>query len=174
MPNVTIIVETGTGATNSNSYATVANCNGYHQGHIYATDWDGASVNTQQDVLVMATRIIDASYIFNGWKTKTDQALQWPRSKAPDPDRQGYFDNNVIPQDLINAVCETARELIKQDPTDEPEGQGLKRLKMAGSVDMHFDRSDRKPMIPYLAQRMLQGLGTLKGNSSTVAKLIRT
>ena len=122
----------------------------------------------------MASRLIDASYQFIGWMANETQSMQWPRDKAQHPNQQSYFNNTEIPTNLVNAVSETARELIKKDPTDEPDGQGLKRLRMAGSVDLIFDNCDRKPMIPYLAQRFLKGLGTLVGKNSSLAKLIRT
>ena len=174
MPGVTLVKETGTGSTTANSYANATDGDSYHEGHLYATDWTGASTATKNDALVMATRIIDASYQFNGWMANETQALQWPRDKAQHPNQQSYFDDTEIPPRLLEAVCETARELIKIDPTDEPDGQGIRRLRMAGSVDILFDHTDRKPMVPHLAQRLLNGLGTLIGENSTVAKLIRT
>jgi len=174
MPGVTLVKETGTGSTSANSYANATDGDTYHEGHLYATDWTGASTATKNDALVMASRIIDASYQFIGWMANETQSMQWPRDKAQHPNQQSYFNNTEIPTNLVNAVSETARELIKKDPTDEPDGQGLKRLRMAGSVDLIFDNRDRKPMIPYLAQRFLKGLGTLTGKNSSLAKLIRT
>jgi hypothetical protein len=174
MPGVTLIKETGTGSTTANSYANATDGDSYHEGHLYATDWTGATTATKNDALVMASRLIDASYQFNGWMANETQALQWPRDKSQHPNQQSYFDDTEIPPKLLDAVCETARELIKKDPTDEPDGQGLKRLRMAGSVDLIFDNRDRKPMVPYLAQRFLTGLGFLIGENSNTAKLIRT
>lgn len=36
--------------------------------------------------MVMATRLIDSQFQFNGSRTSTSQALQWPRAECGDPD----------------------------------------------------------------------------------------
>ena len=40
---LTLIKETGAGLVDANSYADVADGNAYHDGHLYATAWTGAS-----------------------------------------------------------------------------------------------------------------------------------
>jgi len=57
---LTLILETGAGLANANSYATVAESDAYHDGHLYATAWTGATSGNKAAALVMATRLIDA------------------------------------------------------------------------------------------------------------------
>ena len=84
---LTLIKEDGTGKVDANSYATAADGDAYHDGHLYATAWTGATLANKEKALVMATRLIDGEYQFNGFKRSDAQALQWPRERCDDPDR---------------------------------------------------------------------------------------
>jgi len=52
---LTLVKETGTGLSNANSYADAAEGDAYHEGHLYASSWTGASTGTKEAALVMAT-----------------------------------------------------------------------------------------------------------------------
>ena len=84
-----LIKEDGSGLANANSYASAADGDAHHEGHLYATPWTAATLANKEKALVMATRVIDAAYQFHGCKTSDEQALQWPRDRCPDPDRGG-------------------------------------------------------------------------------------
>jgi hypothetical protein len=83
---VTITKEDGTGKADANSYASVADCEAYHAGHLYASAWTGALESQQAAALVMATRLLDTEFAFGGVRTLPGQALQWPRMDCPEPD----------------------------------------------------------------------------------------
>jgi len=180
-----LIKETGTGLANANTYALVADCDIYHEGHLYAASWTGATTPNKEKALGLATRLIDASYQFNGWKTKSTQALQWPRESAVDPDRKTmafsalenvfgpYFESDTIPKALVDATCEMAREVLITDRTDSPDGEGLVQLSVVGSLSLMFDKKDRQPVISHLAQSMLSKLGSLIRPTQRSATLIR-
>ena len=61
---LTLIKEDGTGKVDANSYATAADGDAYHDGHLYATAWTGATLANKEKALVMATRLIDGEYQF--------------------------------------------------------------------------------------------------------------
>src|SRR6516165_6200699 len=82
-----LINEDGSGKADANSYATVAECDAYHDGHLYADKWAAATQAKKEAALVMATRLIDSQFQFNGFRAHSEQALQWPREKCPDPDK---------------------------------------------------------------------------------------
>lgn len=182
---LTLVKETGVGASDANSYASLADGDSYHEGHLYASAWTGATTGQKEAALVMATRLIDGAYQFGGFKANLSQALQWPRQRCIDPDlgqdrftvlqnnRGPYFDDDSIPQALVNAVCETARELIKADTTDAVDGEGLSRVSIAGAIDLRFDKKDKQPAIPVTAQLFLAKLGSYRAGQSSVAKLVR-
>lgn len=181
-----LIKEDGTGKADANAYADVAEADAYHEGHLYATDWTGANGTTKTAALVMATRLIDAFYQFRGFKAHDTQALQWPREFARDDDalhqrvflslmsRDEFFANNLVPTALRDATIETARELIKANRTDDPNGEGLATLALTGTLSMTFDKKDRPPVIPHVAQAMLSKLGEYFQRHTGTARLVRT
>jgi hypothetical protein len=184
MPLV-LIKEDGSGLANANSYADVAEGDAFHEAHLYATDWTNANGTTKTAALVMATRLIDAHYQFRGFKAHDAQALQWPREFARDDDalhnrvflslasRDEFFANNIVPTFLRDATIETARELIKADRTESPDGEGLATMALTGTLSLTFDKKDRPPVIPHVAQAMLSRLGEYHNRSSGTVRLIR-
>ncbi len=182
---LTLIKEDGTGKVDANAYANVADGDAYHDGHLYATDWTGANSATKAAALVMATRLMDAYYQFRGFKAHDAQALSWPRELARDDDalrapgfvglspREEYFASDAIPRRLMDATIETARELIKANRTADPDGEGLAQLTLTGTLSMTFDKKDRAPIIPRVAQALLAKLGDFAGQTSGVVRLTR-
>ena len=128
---LTLIKEDGTGKVDANSYASAIDSDAYHAGHLYATAWTGATADNKAAALVMASRVIDAEFQFNGVKTSAAQALQWPRSDCRDPDAltasggAAMVASNVVPKGVSDATCELARELLLLDRTSAPPGEGL-------------------------------------------------
>jgi len=181
-----LIKEDGSGKVDANSYADVADGDAPHEAHLYATDWTGASTPTKTTALVFATRLIDAHYQFRGFKAHDAQALLWPREFARDDDalrvsglgglisRDEYFDSNVVPKLLRDATIETAREFIKANRADDPDGEGLASMSISGTLSMTFNKSDRPPVIPHVAQAMLSKLGDYLSRGGGTARLVRT
>lgn len=184
MPTVT--KEDGTGLSGANSYANVADGDSYHGGHLYATGWTAAVTATKESALIMATRLIDACYRFNGFKANNTQALQWPRMRCLDPDRAEiidlplsnnrgpYLDADSVPAPLLQATCELARTLIANDTTDAVDGEGLSQMAITGVMHLQFAKKDAQPIIPQLAQMMLAKYGTYMPLKSGPVQVIRT
>ena len=167
----TIVVETGSGSATANSYASVADGNTYHAGHLYATKWTQATDATKEKALIWATRLLDEWFDWEGTKGDRLNALQWPRIGTRDRGNWS-IDTNVIPVALKDATCELARLLLVEDRTAfaEADPRGFKRIK-AGSLEMEIDRADRKPVLPTHVRMMLAPLGTPLG--AGVIKLVR-
>src|SRR5262245_32461822 len=101
-----LVKEDGSGKADANSYATVAECDAYHEGHLYAEKWTAASQARKEAAVVMATRLIDSQFQFNGFRAHSQQALQWPRERCPDPDEgvsnsvvMGWANDNFVEPD---------------------------------------------------------------------------
>jgi hypothetical protein len=171
-----LIKEDGTGKADANSYANVADGDAYHEGHLYATPWTGATADQKAAALVMATRLIDSQYQFSGVKAQSAQALQWPRLDCPDPDADandgGMVFENVVPKAVLNATCEMARELLVTDRTAAPQGEGLKYQNI-GTTQTGYDPEDRRPIISHVAQAMLRKFGCLISARSGAVPLVR-
>jgi hypothetical protein len=176
---LTLIKEDGTAKVDANSYASVADADAYHEGHLYATAWTGATADKKAAALVMATRLIDSLFQFRGVKATGTQALQWPREGCPDPDAspsavgQRWVSPSVVPKVVVEAVCETARSLIIEDRTANPMGEGLKFTGL-GELQQSFDKSDRRPMVPRLVIAALGKFGVWAQGQSGAVPLRRT
>jgi hypothetical protein len=182
---LTLIKETGAGLANANAYADVADADAYHAGHLYATAWTGATAVQKTAALVMATRLIDAEYQFNGVKTMDSQALLWPRYRCVDPDRdpairvgrltiwENWLPEDQVPKNLVAATCELARELLIADRTAAPAGEGLKYYNDSGK-QTGYDKTDTRPVIPALVQAWLARYGTLIKSRSGAVRLLRS
>ena len=182
---LTLIKEDGTGKVDANSYADVAEGDAFHEAHLYATDWAGATSTNKAIALVMATRLIDAQFQFNGFKRFNAQSLQWPREKCVDPDRYEGFtvglllsggrfvDNDKVPKAVADATCEMARELLIADRTAAPPGEGLK-YQNVGPDQTGYDKSDTRPVISHVAQAMLAKYGAQIKSKSGMVQLVRS
>ena len=183
---LTLIKEDGAGLANANSYASAADGDAYHDGHLYATAWTAAVTGSKEKALVMATRLIDGLFQFNGFKRISTQALQWPRRECRDPDsedgvvpglllvRGPFLDETKVPALVVNATCELARALVIEDRTDDPDGEGLSSVSVVGSLRLDFNANDRQPVVPLIVQTWLAKFGEYLARSKGMAKLVRT
>ena len=181
---LTLIKEDGTGKVDANSYASAADSDAYHDGHLYATAWTGATLANKEKALVMATRLIDGEYQFNGFKWSDEQALQWPRERCPDPDRAGvsivagawsryggdaWVPSDSVPTRVMQATCELARELIVADRTAVPPGEGVTLVRAADQSETIYNKRDKRPVIPMVAQSLLCKYGSLLKKAGSVS-----
>lgn len=169
---LTLIKETGAGLTDANAYANTADGDAYHDGHLYATPWTAATLANKEAALVMATRLIDGQFQFDGVKANEAQALQWPREDCHDPDGDDELPSDAVPKAVIEATCEMARELLVVDRTAAPAGEGLKYYN-DGSVQTGYDKGDRRPVITRVAQALLMKFGSLVKSKSGAVRLVR-
>lgn len=95
----TIVVEDGTGKTNSNSYVSEADFGAY------ATD-RGITVSGTAAVLLIQAMDYIEQQPYKGIKGTDEQALQWPRYGVYVDSY--YVGETVIPQLLKDALCEVA------------------------------------------------------------------
>lgn len=165
---VTLIATAGD--ANANSYATLAEATAYHDTHLYGSTWTDADPDDQARALIWATRILDAEVDWVGAKYTAAQALRWPRSSVLD--RDGYtVAVDAIPTFLKQATAELARWLLTEDRTAE-RGFGITRLK-ADVVELEFDKSDERPLLPDAVLSLIAGYGSAGAQVSGVVKLVR-
>ena len=193
---LTLVKEDGTGLSNANSYASVADGDAYFEGHLYATAWTAATSGTKAAALVMATRLVDTQFQFNGYRANEDQALQWPRERCPDPDRNAvtsslqspvlssFVPSDEVPKGVANAVCEMARELLIVDRTAAPPGEGISSTQSSSAThdsaggsssqsSTTYSKEDTRPVMSRVAQAMLAKYGALIQGGSGSVRLVR-
>ena len=169
---LTLIKEDGTGKADANSYASVADGDAYHDGHLYASAWTAATADNKAKALVFATRLIDAERQFSGVKASDVQALQWPRAACPDPDAAAFLASDKVPPVVVMATCELARELLLQDRTAAVPGEGLK-YQNVGTTQTGYDKSDKRPVLSHLVQSLLAKYGAAVRRGSAMTRLVR-
>ncbi len=182
---LTLIKEDGSGRLDANTYALAADGDAYHEGHLYASAWTAAATGDKEKALVMATRVIDSLFRFNGFKRMVTQALQWPRAECRDPDAQSgsvpgllqvrgpWLDETKVPAVVVRATCEMARELLQGDRTGDPDGVGMVQISLSGSMSAIFDTKHPRPVVPRLVQAMLAPLGSVIEGDAGQARLVR-
>jgi hypothetical protein len=168
-----VVVEDGTGLTNSDVYVSVAAADAYFSSRGIDT-WEGAT-GDKEVALRRGRQYLENAYrgMFKGVRTNRTQALSWPRmaSVAYNSsvvgviyDEDGwYINSNEIPQQLRDANCEAAL-LVLTGSTLEPvliRGGAIKSENVtAGPVQSETVYQDGAPAVDRytVIQGLLRGL----------------
>ena len=167
-----LIVENGTGLTNANSYASVA------EFKTYATDRGLTESLALSDAviessLIKASDYLEANY-YDAWKgtpTNIGQSLAWPRDGV-------YIDgvllaDNVIPQKLKNANIELAIRAGAGSELLPDEGQRVKREKVDVLEVEYNENYSAEPKYPLISRMLAPFLESNQGSGINTAKLTR-
>lgn len=113
-----IVLETGTGESNSNSYVDHQGAffTDYLAGHAYGSDLAAAATELKEKLVRMATRVLDANISWQGYRKEDDQALEWPRMGVVVDDR--VVSETIVPVPVQQATMELAINLLRRDTTD--------------------------------------------------------
>ena len=106
---MTVVVETGIGLEEANSYIDGAYLVGYFSAE-RIEKWEKLSQEAQDSLLVSATQFIDLSYRWIGIRKSIEQGLNWPRENAYYPDTETLIDG--IPRAVRKATAETVALLL--------------------------------------------------------------
>lgn len=183
---MTIVATPGDAA--ANSYLDVAAATAYFTNRPGGSAFAAlASDAAREPYLIYATRILETRVQWDGIRTNTTQALDWPRTGVIDPNYQdtrlnsahgmGYrlyqkvIPNNIVPQDIQDACCEMALSLITSDRTLDASSRGLKRAKV-GSLEVEFDGSMAPPVLPRPVRDLLKPYGRFAGSGGSI-ELVR-
>lgn len=120
---MTLIVETGLGLPNAESYVGVAAADDYLRKRNRAATWDTWDLPTKEGYLRAATEYLDAMCSWRGWIMTEGQALGWPRVGVVD--KWGRtVGSDIVPDFVARAVIEiavqgaieqTGQQTIKQE-----------------------------------------------------------
>lgn len=158
---MTIVIEDGTGKTDSNSYASEAEL------AAYATARGVTIAGTAAVLLIKAMDFIE-SQPFQGYKASEAQALQWPRYSVI---LYGYYlDGDEIPDLLKEAQMQAALTIDGGNELLADEGRATKREKV-GEIEVEYMDGARNYTYPKAVFNKLSPL--LKGGVSGSTKAIR-
>lgn len=157
-----LILETGAGLADANSYADVAEADAYFADREIAA-WSAATAQNRSAALIRATDYIDANYIFRSVKAVDEQSLENPR-----------YPLDTLSPYLVKATIELALQLLSIDPfaavtqrdivseTTTIEGA------LTDSKDYSQERvNDAFPMIT----KILRNIATRRGASASSGRL---
>lgn len=165
------------GASDANSYATVAEANAYNDSVMAPEVWTEADVPTKNRALVTATRLLDAHVPWAGQRAFVGQALMWPRYGVfAARDANWLISHYVIPQEVKNATAELARRLIEFGMPDvASDTAGMKSFK-AGPIEVEWEpgaNAAREDMIDRYVLDMISHLTVSRSSGGIVVPLIR-
>ena len=155
-----LIVETGAGLANAESYASVAAADSYFAKLGSRADlWD--AVDDKDAALRGATQYMEQTYrlMWSGTRNTDAQALSWPRADARSSDKWNYYANNVVPTEVVVACCELALEwntasgLLIQSLGPEVASESV-----SGAVSVTYRAGSTRQITYWAAERLLQPL----------------
>lgn len=159
-----LIVEDGTGLTNSESYIAVAAADTYFSNRADEI-WSGLSTPEKETALRKAAQYLDSTYWnrFSGERVSTAQALAWPRVyQSTDP---AYLNQVliVVPQAVKDAQAELAVRAAQFSLSPDQDRGGAVRSKQVGSISIEYfegaSAGKTFPLVDSILSRVLRGLG---------------
>lgn len=152
-------LEATAGATDANSYLTVAEADVFADERLQSSAWTGETdTDVKERALIQATRRIDL-LTFEGEKADSDQALKWPRLDVID-DNGDEYDSDAVPDLVKRAAFEGALWLLNQnaDSTDPmaPTGLGGFNRAKVGPLEVEPRHGRRGGELPDHVVRMLR------------------
>ncbi|PCI03452.1 MAG: hypothetical protein COB78_10875 [Hyphomicrobiales bacterium] len=178
---MTLNVETGTGAANSESYVSIADANAYAvaRGLLFPI----TAPELAEQALRRATTWLDATYggYFSGDRMNgRSQTLQWPRSSAYDNSGTPIgLPSDEVPIEIINATIEAAvREMASPGALspDITPGQIKEEVAVAGAVSVKYAKgqgvSGQMPIVTVI-DNILGSLISISHGAALFGKLER-
>jgi hypothetical protein len=131
---MSLIIETGAGLVDAESYISVADATAYHAARGNAAWANLASDTVREQMLRRATDYMEAIYRprWAGVRKLTAQALSWPRYNVPikDVPITQYYPSDAVPAAVAHACAELALRAIKGELAPDI-GPLKKRVKVA-------------------------------------------
>ena len=157
------------GSPNANSYVTLEEATAYFADRIHTDLW--TEFTNQEGALVTASRMLDWYVTWKGYRSSSEQAMQWPRTNVVRRDGSSV-DDTIIPNDVKTAVFELALVSLEEDITDSDPLAGIEQVK-AGSLMVKADTDDYgSDTIPEKIWKILADLYT-QGGGISVVRLMR-
>lgn len=146
LPEVTLIVEDGSGISDSNSYCDLDFALEYCVNHGY-TAWLDMTEDEQKTYLIKGTSFVDNFYNWKGYKRTSIQSLEFPRN--------GLIDNNKtevlgIPNNLKKACIEAAFINASSEANNlfvEKDANGAIKRQKVDELEVEYFKSSEEEML---------------------------
>lgn len=163
-----LITEDGTGKTDAESYISVSAADTYFSNRGNST-WDAATTAAKEQALRKATDFLDMTFIWMGRLQDTDQALNWPRGGAFDPNGRELTDE--VPVMVQRATAELAVEALSADLLSTQSRDDQVKSAQAGSVAVTYEDNASFQKSFALAERLVAPLTVGRYSGGAVVKL---
>ncbi|MGA0608835.1 DnaT-like ssDNA-binding protein [Caldimonas sp. KR1-144] len=170
-----LVVETGAGLPDADSYISVAEATAYHAARGNAAWAAVVDDTTREQLLRKATGFIDGTYAgqWLGYRMTDSQALDWPRGYVPrqPPSLTGsiYWPDDEVPVAVRNACAELALRAISGDLA--PDLSGQVRSEKVGPIEVEYAPGARQQVKYQVVDGLLQPF--LQGGGQSFVKVTR-
>jgi hypothetical protein len=168
---ITIIATPG--ASNANSYCTLAEANTYHDESRYHSKetWLEFSSSDRSRGLIWATRLLDEMVTWHGSIVDSSAALRWPRYNVWHED--GYMITQTdVPQFVKDATSEFAYHLLQEDRTLETNRDTIGyEVIQIGDLKLKVDKFTHKPIMPPSVWMIIRDYAMRSGRSMTLERM---
>ncbi len=154
---MSLIIEDGSGVTDANSYASLAQVRAYVAARGLALPVADADV---EELLVLACDYLETlESKYKGSKTDATFVLAWPRQDVFLYNSATAFDKNTIPPVLIQAQCQLAVDANSVDLLPTGSGREVTSEKV-DVIEVHYAETKGTSVLPDLnkANAILQPL----------------
>ena len=152
-----MIVETGLGIVNANSYVTVPEADTYFYSHPYYADaWADLAID-KESLLMAASAQLDSLITWRGRIYNPNQTLAWPRVGVVD-DEGRIISAQTVPWAVKRATFELAFAMSRGDQYAGSASAGVEKLKI-DVIELQFAASTAVTPVPAAALLALKGLG---------------
>lgn len=178
LPEVTLIVEDGSGISDSNSYCDLDFALEYCVNHGY-TSWIDMTEDEQKVYLIKGTSFVDNFYEWKGYKRTSVQSLEFPRNGLIDNNRTEILGipNNlkkaVIEAGFINYSSEVDNLFVSRDENGAIKRQKVDELEVEYFGESEATETEAEYKTTYqVLNKLLKGLYKEKEMSSVCTKAI--
>lgn len=153
-----LILETGAGLVNSNSYADLEYADAYFAEHPYHADaWANITdEDVRESLLKAGSLFLDTAFDWFGYKQTQTQAMQWPRAYIYDV-YNTLIPPYTVPENVRRAACEQAFMMSKGDPYAATSGAGLTDMRI-DVIELSFDKGVKVSPVSNVVPGLLRGL----------------
>lgn len=178
LPEVNLIVEDGSGISDSNSYCDLDFALEYCVNHGY-TSWIDMTEDEQKVYLIKGTSFVDNFYEWKGYKRTSAQSLEFPRNGLIDNNRTEILGipNNlkkaVIEAAFINLSSEVDNLFVSRDENGAIKRQKVDELEVEYFGESEATETEAEYKTTYqVLNKLLKGLYKEKEMSSVCTKAI--
>lgn len=178
LPEVNLIVEDGSGISDSNSYCDLDFALEYCVNHGY-TSWVDMTEDEQKVYLIKGTSFVDNFYEWKGYKRTSVQSLEFPRNGLIDNNRTEILGipNNlkkaVIEAAFINLSSEVDNLFVSRDENGAIKRQKVDELEVEYFGESEVAETEAEYKTTYqVLNKLLKGLYKEKEMSSVCTKAI--